>query len=137
MKVFFDTSTLTKRYLYEPGSLRVQEMLAKIDQIIVAPTFLTEFAVLIHRRYREKDLTSEQMELLKQYMAEDIGSFEIVSWSDELVGHTLDLAEKYPLATLDIIQLASACFVGPDMFVTSDKQLYSYARKEIKSVTLI
>ncbi|MBI4308765.1 MAG: type II toxin-antitoxin system VapC family toxin [Candidatus Omnitrophica bacterium] len=137
MRVFFDTSALTKRYLYESGSLAVQEMLVKIDQVIVAPTFLTEFAVLIQRRYRHKDLTVEQMRSLKQHMAEDIMSFQIVRWNDDLVEHTVDLAEKYPLATLDIIQLASACSIAPDKFVTSDKQLYAYARQEIKSAVFI
>ena len=137
MRAFFDTSALTKRYLYEPGSLAIQEMLANIDQIIVSPTFLTEFVVLLQRRYRQKDLTTEQVGSLKEYMAEDMASFEIVRWDNDLIGHTVDLAEKYPLTTLDIIQLASACAIGPDTFITSDKQLYNYARKEIKSAVLV
>ena len=137
MNAFFDTSALAKRYLYESGSLKVQEMLSKISQVTVAPTFLTGFAVLIRQRRCQKDLTTQHVELLKQHMAEDIMSFEIVRWDHHLIEHTVELAEKYALATLDIIQLASACASCPDIFITSDKQLYNCAGKELKSVMLV
>ncbi len=137
MKVFFDTSTLAKRYVLEEGTAELNALLLETDIIVVAPIFLVEFFSLAHRRVRKREIKPEQYVEIKAQIHDDIASFEHVTWDNRLLEISLALVEKYPLASLDSIHLASALMFQPDLFVTSDTDLYKHAKQELKYVRLI
>ena len=53
-------------------------------------------------------------------------------WNEDLEQTATDFVYRYPLSTLDAIQLASGVLAKADVFVTSDRALFEQARREIR-----
>ena len=124
MTALFDTSSLLKKYIEESGYNELDELLVSIEQIIVSPTFLLEAYIALERRFREKNLSNDQRIFLRNAIKNDMNDFIQVDFNQQLYGVALGLIERYPIATLDSIQLSSAVISRPDIFVTSDKKLF-------------
>ena len=137
MRAFIDSSSLLKKYVEETGSAHFQDLLENVADIIVAPTCWLEIQSALDRRVREKTLAKGQREWLHKEVKIDFNFFEVVIWNDALEERGTELIRAYHLKTLDSIQLSSACLALADVFVTSDKQLAVYARKEVQAVELI
>lgn len=137
MRVFFDTSTLVKKYIDEPGSVELDELMEKVSQVVVSSIYEIEIFSFINRKIREKEISPSDIDEVKKEVRVDYDLFETVIFSSVVRQKAIDLLEQCPLASLDSIQLASACIAQADMFVTSDKQLFKYASRELKKVQLI
>ena len=137
MRSFVDTSTLTKKYILETGREKFLLLLEQTSSIIVSPICWLEMNSVLHRRLSEKTLTPGQLNLLKNEISKDFIFFEKVIWTDAVEEKGLELLEKYNLRSLDAIQLAAACAAKPDIFITSDKRLFTPAKHELKRVELI
>lgn len=137
MRAFIDTSTLFKKYVDEEGADDFDQLLEKVAEIIVSPITWLEINAIIERRLREKTLTKEQALWLRKEIRRDFHFFSKILFNEDLERKSLEILQRYQLKTLDSLQLASGCLANPDIFVTSDKTLFSHARKALKNVRLI
>ena len=137
MKAFIDTSALIKKYVQEKGSDRFDEVLKSVSEIVIAPVTVVEICSALHRRMKDKSLTSRESLYIQKELDRDVPYFSRVIFNEVLEKQAVDLIERYPLKTLDSLQLASGMLAGGDLFVTSDKQLARYAGKVVKKVILI
>ena len=137
MRAFIDTSSLFKKYVDEKGAAEFDTLLASITEVVVSPITVVEFHSILNRRLREKTLLAVDAHLIEKEFLKDYSFFGIVQWNDDLVKETLRVSQKYPLRTLDAIQLSSAVVAGGELFVTSDKRLFEVAEKEFDDVRLV
>ena len=132
MRAFIDTSSLFKKYVEEHGSNALDDLLKETSEIAVSPTTWIEMSAVVARRLREKSLTSQQGEWLISQVQKDFQSFHRVIWSESLEETATGFVHRYPLSTLDAIQLAAGVLSKADVFVTSDRGLFEQARKQVR-----
>jgi predicted nucleic acid-binding protein len=137
MRAFIDTSAMMKKYIDEIGGEEFDNLLLDVTQIVVAPTYIVEAHAAVERRLRDKTIVKEQIHVLREEINRDAAEFHQVNFTKDLCDIALHLITIYPLTALDGIQLASASMAEGDIFVTSDKQLFKYAKQELKKVKLI
>jgi len=137
MKAFLDTSSLFKKYFEEEGSAELEELLQSVSTVTVAPITILETNSIIERRLRDKSLTSEDAKWIEKELSFDYNFYGIVDFNENLTKETLRVIRKYQMKVLDGIQLGAAIISTPDIFVVSDKKLYSSAKRELKKTILI
>ena len=137
MKAFLDTSSLFKKYFEEEGSAELEELLQSVSTVTVAPITILETNSIIERRLREKSLTTEDANWIEKELSFDFNFYGIVEFNENLTTETLRVIRKYQLKVLDGIQLGAAIISTPDVFVVSDKKLYTSAKMELKNTVLI
>ena len=137
MKIFIDSSSLFNKYITEAGSDTLEIVLKEASMIIVSPVTLLELTATLERRFREKTLSKHQMEVIKSELFKDFKYFHQIIWDEILEKESLSLVGKYPLRTLDAIQLASGCLSKSDLFVASDKLLLEKAKKELSRILFV
>lgn len=137
MRAFIDTSSLFKKYVAESGSGELERLLQDVSEIAVSPMTWVEMSAVIARRVREKSLTSQQAAWLTSEARKDFQSFHLVVWNETLEATATRLLSRYPLSTLDAIQLASGILSKADLFVTSDRGLFEEARKELRKAVCV
>lgn len=121
----------------EKGSEEFERQLSSVREIIVAPFYWVEFHSAIARRRREKTVDAGEASRILQEAGKDLIYFSRVEWNEFLEEKALDLVGSYFLKTLDSLQLASGIVSGADLFLTSDRNLFVIARKELKGAKLI
>jgi len=137
MLAFVDTSSLIKRYIHEKQTDQFNSLLDKLSGVIVSPVTIVELFSGIVRRLRDKSLTKKQYQLIEEEILKNVKDFHQVQFNEELESICIHLLKKYPLRTLDAIQLASAQLSSVNTLVTSDKRLCKAAEKEIERVIFI
>ncbi len=137
MTAYFDTSSLAKKYVEEPGSARLDELLENIDQIIVSSVFILEVNAILERRGREKTIDRTSINEIRKQIFKDLEFFVRIPFDDMALENALALIKKYPITTLDSIQLSSGILAKADVFILSDKKLYEYASHELPHTLLI
>lgn len=137
MRAFIDTSSLFKKYVEEAGSQELGRILQDTSEVAVSPTAWIEMNAVVARRLRNKSLTAEQAAWLTLETQKDFHSFHRVIWSEPLETAATRLVSRYPLSTLDAIQLASGMLSKADVFVTSDQRLFEEARKEVRNAVYV
>ncbi|MBI4358808.1 MAG: type II toxin-antitoxin system VapC family toxin [Candidatus Omnitrophica bacterium] len=133
MKAFLDTSALIKKYVSETGSSQLETQLEEISEIIVAPIYWVELNSAIERRLTEQTLTRQQAIVIRREAGMDLNYFSKALWNDSLEEKAIEMIRKYPLKTLDGIQLAAGILARAEVFLTSDQDLYKAALKELKT----
>jgi predicted nucleic acid-binding protein len=132
VRVFIDTSVLFKKYVAEPGSDAFERVLAKATEIAVSPVTRIEMDAAIERRLRDRTLSQEQAEWLRAEAGRDFAYFLQVVWNQNLERKAIELVSRYALRTLDAVQLASGVLSEAKLFVTSDRKLYTEARRVVR-----
>lgn len=136
---FFDSSALIKRYIVEVGSSWVQHIAQSLqDNIVISHIAHVEMISAIMRRQRENTITHQMAQTTKILIDNHAYyQYEVITFTDDIIKIADMLLSKYPLRSLDAIQLASAVkakqnLVGnyPFIFVSSDKRLLGYANSE-------
>ena len=128
MNLFFDSSALAKRYVREPGSDRVAELIAGASSLGLSIICLSEVISALCRRRREKKLSHEEYLKTKRTLFEDAEDANVVSVTDQVMARAVDLSERSPLRSADSIQVASAVEWGADLFVSADARQCDAAR---------
>ena len=129
MKSFFDTSSLVKRYIQEPGSGEADEIFISSDSLYVSSITQIELTSALTRRLLEKTIGEKPYtEVLKSFRAE-LKYFAVVPFNSQIEKYAIRIIEKHGMKTLDAIQLSSAIESNTDQFVTSDKRLFEIASK--------
>ena len=137
MRAFIDTSTLFKKYVEEKGTAELLSLLDDVSDIIISPVTYIEIVNALSRYCATNKLGTKEFNKIKQEVDVDSGYFSRVPLSDELETIATHLCRKYELKAYDLVQLSAAIIAKPKFFLTSDKQLYNVAKKEIKNSEFI
>jgi predicted nucleic acid-binding protein len=121
MRTFLDASALAKRYVEEPGSDRVDELLGEATSLGVAVLCLPEIVSALCRRRRERALTRRQYLAAKKALLRDLADAEVVQLTPEVVGRAVELLEAHRLRAMDALHLGCAIAWRTERFVSADR----------------
>lgn len=131
--LFFDTSALVKRYVDEPGTENVDELVDESEQPVVVTVLSVIETTSAFRRKQNAGELSERLrdDLLVAFFREATGRFTLVPIADAGFGMALELVLEDDLRTLDALQLGTALeLADPDLevtFVCADRELVDVA----------
>ncbi|MCJ7582142.1 MAG: type II toxin-antitoxin system VapC family toxin [Candidatus Aminicenantes bacterium] len=131
MKIFLDTSALAKRYIEEPGSDELENLLhSAVKEVTVSTLALPEFSAAISRKVRNKELSDEMAtDAMKEIEIDWNGLFIKIPLFEDLAKQAASLTIQFPLKGADAVHLVSAVASGADLFIASDRQLISAAEQ--------
>ncbi len=135
---YVDTSTLAKRYVQEIGTVWVRSWTGRLAGHVIVISDLTtvEMFSLLNRHVTEKKLiASRAIRLGNGFLLDVEAEYLAVPLDAPVLATARTLVGKYPLRTLDAIQLAcamraSALLAEPMTFVCADTRLLSAATGE-------
>jgi len=132
MNLYFDTSALIKKYIFEAGSEQVDELMNKADRVFVSEITEIESYSTFKRLSVEKAINENEYDILKNEFEFDNQYFDHVGFDENIINTAKSLIEKYQLKTLDSIQLGSALILKEeiDYFVACDEKLIASGKKE-------
>jgi len=128
LNVFLDSSALAKRYVQEPGSDRLEEILLFASALGISTLGITEVISALARRQRESKLSHRQYLQAKHTLFEDAADSSIVNVTEQVVARAVELLERWPLRSSDSLQVASAVEWSADLFVSADERQCRAAR---------
>ncbi|MEO8606381.1 MAG: type II toxin-antitoxin system VapC family toxin [Chloroflexota bacterium] len=133
---FVDTSALAKRYVVETGSGWVKSWIfPRYGNAIVLSRLATiEIIALLTRKQREVLITASEFLRIRNSISAHLRTqYSIVEFEPTVLARARRLLVRYPLRTLDSIQLASALEAARffDLtFVSADTRLLTAASAE-------
>jgi hypothetical protein len=128
VNVFLDSSALAKRYIQEPGSDRLEEILSSASSLGVCVICVSEVVSALCRRRRERKLSRQQYLKAKQALFEDIEDSSMVNVTDRVLARAVELLERWPLRSSDSLHVASAAEWSAELFVSADERQCAAAR---------
>ncbi len=137
MKAFFDSSGLAKRYIEEPGSNRVQEILEGATSLGLAAICIPEIDSALCRRKREGSISHQQYQAAKASLLNEAADSFVVNLTQEILLGTIALLEKSTLRAMDAIHIACAIEWSADLFVSSDEKQLLAAKKAGLKITQV
>lgn len=120
MKLYFDPSALTKRYISEKGSDQVDRLFLEADAIVISSIGLPEIISAFSRLRRENKLNAVSYQKCKRAAIEDFAAFEVCQLSAEVLRTTIHVLEHSELRAADALHVASAINAKVSRFVSSD-----------------
>lgn len=132
MRLFFDTSALIKKYIFEEGSDRVDDIMNKADRIIVSVITEIEACSTFKRLLTENAISENDYKTLMNEFEIDYPYYSHIILDNLITSNAKLLIEKYQLKTLDSIQLGTAVLLKDeiDFFVVCDSKLVRTGKKE-------
>ena len=132
---FLDASALVKRYVDEPGTAAVRELVRKRRRLAASSLSLVEVTGALRRRSREGDLDERLAERHARRLPADLAEMEILEPRAPVLELAVSLLERHALRAYDAIQLASSLRLrqasGHSItFVCADRVLCRVARAE-------
>ena len=128
MNVFFDSSALAKRYVQEPGSDRVEEILSLASSLGVSVICISEVVSALCRCRRERKLSQQQYLKAKRALFEDIEDASIIHLTDAVIVRAVELLERWTVRSSDSLHVASAAEWSAELFVSGDERQCKAAR---------
>jgi len=122
MRIFFDTSALTKRYVEEEGSEQVRALCAAADTLGVSVLVVPELISTLCRLVREGRLSPEDYRSLKSAVQADLSDADLCDLSQDAFDQAIRCLELHPLRALDALHVGSALIYQPDLFVSADNR---------------
>ena len=129
MKTFFDASAFAKRYVDEKGSQRVDDICLETSELSLSVICVPEIISALNRRIREKHLSRRDYAAIKQSLSDDVRDAVIINLTPEVIATSTTLLEGSPLRAMDALHVACALEWGAELFVSSDKQQITAAKK--------
>ena len=132
---YFDTSALIKRFIEEPGSNRVDRVLARDPILATSKVAYAEVHAGLARKLREKALTTAAYRKTSRAFDGDWRAYVRVDLVDALLLSVRDLVRRHPLRGFDAIHLASALRLQEQLgeevrIIACDDRLLTAAREE-------
>jgi len=132
---FFDASALVKKYVREPGSVRVRRLIRSGD---VAVSRLSEIEVVsaLARLAREGAISLAQRDRAVAALVADLEAWHVVELGPEVVASARRLLTRHSLRSGDALQLAAALVLQDGLerpleeFVAYDARVSAAARQE-------
>ena len=128
MNVFLDSSALAKRYVQEPGSDHLEEILTSASSLGISVICLAEVVSALCRMRRERKLSPPQYMQAKRALLADIEDSSLIYVTDQVVARAIELFERWPLRSSDSLHVASAAEWAADLFVSADARQCAAAR---------
>jgi hypothetical protein len=128
LNVFFDSSALSKRYIQEAGSDRVDAILSSASALGVSVICISEVVSALCRRRRERKLSTQQYLEAKRALFSDVEDASVVAITDEVVALAVDVLERWPLRSSDSLHVACAAEWSAQLFVSADERQCAAAR---------
>jgi hypothetical protein len=128
LNVFLDSSALAKRYVDEPGSDRLEEILARASSLGVSVISVPEVVSALCRRLRETKLSQQQYSKAKRALLEDLTETSVVNITEQVIARAVVLLERWPLRSSDSLHIACAADWSADLFVSADERQCAAAR---------
>ena len=129
MKTFFDSSAFAKRYVEEIGSQLVDDICLNAKIVSLSVICAPEIISALNRRVREKSLSLQDYFTIKQHLSDDVRDAVIVNLLPEVIVTSTKLLEASPLRAMDALHVACALVWDAELFVSSDKQQITAAKK--------
>lgn len=134
-RLYMDASALVKRYMAEPGTGRVLDLLREAERIFISKVAYAELLMTFRRKREEGLLSKKDFSSLCRTLDRDWSGFLLVEVSDEVMEIIRRRCLRHPLRALDAIHLSSALWVknlvkGPIGMVCSDRRLTHAAQRE-------
>ena len=129
MKTFFDSSAFAKRYVEEMGSQLVDDICLNAKIVSLSIICVPEIISALNRRVREKSLSLQDYFTIKQHLSDDVRDAVIVNLLPEVIVTSTKLLEASPLRAMDALHVACALVWDAELFVSSDKQQITAAKK--------
>ena len=120
MRAFFDSSGLAKRYIKEPGSGKVETVLAESAEAAVSLIRPPEITAALSRLRRQGSIPAAQYDAAKIALFDDIEDMSVCAISVPVVHGAIDLIERHPLRTMDALHVACAIEWRAGLFVSAD-----------------
>ena len=130
MRVFFDTSAFVKRYIEELGTKKVIEICSQAERLVLCIMCLPEMISTLNRLVRERKLSENQYQQVKNLLLDDFEDVEVCGITTEVIKHAIECLERHPLRAIDALHLGCALVVKPDVFVSSDQRQIEAASRE-------
>ena len=129
MKTFFDSSAFAKRYVEEIGSQLVDDICLNTKIVSLSVICAPEIISALNRRVQEKSLSLQDYFTIKQHLSDDVRDAVIVNLLPEVIVTSTKLLEASPLRAMDALHVACALVWDAELFVSSDKQQITAAKK--------
>jgi len=129
VKAFFDASAFAKRYVEESGSQIIDDICLNAREISLSVICVPEIISALNRRVREKSLSRQDYDTIKEHLSDDVSDAVIVNLTPEVVVTSIKILETSPLRAMDALHVACALVWGAELFVSSDKQQITAAKK--------
>lgn len=129
MQVFFDSSSLAKRYLKEEGSEKVNEIFHQASSIVVSIICLPEIFSALNRLKRERKINGDQYDNIKRALAQDFKDFSVCDLTPAVIHKSISILELFDLRTMDALPIACALEMKAEIFVTADKKQMAAAHQ--------
>lgn len=130
MIFYFDTSSLVKLFHQEKGSQHVERIIkSENNEIWVSELAQVEFLSALFRRFRNKELTDEQLKMAIVGFQEQLTFFNVEPLGQAIIKEAEVLLKQYGgkkrLRTLDSLQIATFILIAEKswIFVASDDVL--------------
>ena len=132
MVLFFDTSALIKRYIYEDGTDSVEKFLDRAKKVIVSAFTKLEAYSASRRLLQEKRYSKAKYKIVLNEIELDFNFYTVVVYDEEIEENAKILIDKYQLKTLDALQLASCQRHTAiiESFISCDEKLLKAANEE-------
>jgi hypothetical protein len=128
VNVFLESSALAKRYIQEPGSDRLEEILSSASSLGVSVICISEVVSALCRRRRGGKLSRQEYLKAKQALFEDIEDSSVVNVTERVLARAVELLERWPLRSSDSLHIASAAEWRAELFVSADEKQCAAAR---------
>ena len=127
MRAVLDSSSLAKRYMQEPGSTEVEDILMATSELGLCIICMPEIASALNRLRRERALAVTDYHQAKAALATDIGEATILHLTPSVITRAVVLLETNVLRAMDSLHVACAIEWGADLFVSSDRRQFAAA----------
>ncbi len=112
MTYFFDTSALVKIYHREQGTKIVSEIYDQEKYLIISELTRVEFLTTLYKKYRNKEISREALQITEEDFLSDLQSkLIVVKMISTIIDSAINLIQsvglKSHIYTLDAIQLVS------------------------------
>lgn len=124
---------MAKCYISEPDAPRVRQLAQRADRLHSSVWCLAEMACILHRHFRERSLTRQQVARLLAALRADVdaGVWTLLPLSDALIGKLEAEVARLPahlfLRAGDAVHLVTARDAGFPEIWTNDRRLLDAA----------
>lgn len=137
MRLFIDSSSLTKRYVEEKGSEKLVECLQSVSDLGISVILVPEIISALQRRVRENILSRNGYQTIKLSLLEDIQDATVLQLTPSVMAKSIKLLENNVLRAMDSLHIACALEWNADIFLTSDNRQAIAAQNTGLKVELI
>jgi predicted nucleic acid-binding protein len=122
MRSFFDSSALAKRYLDEPGSDDIEEVLEASSSLGLCVICLPEVISALHRSRQNGAFGREAYVALRVALVQDFADAEVVQLTEAVLKRCVRILESDSVPSTDALHLAAALEWRANLFVSADQK---------------